>query len=47
MLSIVIKILFGERVKVLGLVFGVAFTTLLVEVGRITRIATNSEREAA
>src|SRR5262247_3413140 len=30
MVRIVIKMLFGERVKVLGLVFGVAFATLLV-----------------
>jgi putative ABC transport system permease protein len=49
MLSIVIKMLFGERVKVLGLVFGVAFATLLVaqQAGLFVGLMTRSQNVIA
>jgi putative ABC transport system permease protein len=49
MLRIVIKMLFGERVKVLGLVFGVAFATLLVaqQAGLFVGLMTRSQNVIA
>jgi putative ABC transport system permease protein len=49
MLSIVIKMLFGERVNVLGLVFGVAFATLLVaqQAGLFVGLMTRSQNVIA
>ena len=49
MLGIVIKMLFGERVKVLGLVFGVAFATLLVaqQAGLFVGLMTRSQNVIA
>ena len=47
--GIVIKMLFGERVKVLGLVFGVAFATLLVaqQAGLFVGLMTRSQNVIA
>jgi putative ABC transport system permease protein len=49
MASIVIKMLFGERAKVLGLVFGVAFATLLVaqQAGLFVGLMTRSQNVIA
>jgi putative ABC transport system permease protein len=49
MLGIVIRMLFGERVKVLGLVFGVAFATLLVaqQAGLFVGLMTRSQNVIA
>ena len=49
MVRIVIKMLFGERVKVLGLVFGVAFATLLVaqQAGLFVGLMTRSQNVIA
>jgi len=45
MLSVALKMLFGDRAKVLGLVFGVAFATLLVtqQIGLFVGLMTRSQ----